>query len=259
MVALLNECEGSANFAAHHAASLRRRGASRCEYLRTPVEDRAGGDWLAERERHRAKPRPRVLLIGHLRGISTLEGLDLFARGMLPRLEARLGEDGFEARIVGAYEAPRHLTKALARPTVRLLGHVGRVEDEFRAADLVLVPTPIPLGARVRILSAFSFGCPVVAHDSNALGIPELVHEDNVLLGHAPGELADGVLRVLADESLARRLERRGRDTFERYFAPPVAAGEVARRLHALGASAADGAPRARSSAGRAGSSPAAS
>lgn len=39
MVELLNDCEASADLAAHHAAWLRRRGAKECRYMRTPVPD----------------------------------------------------------------------------------------------------------------------------------------------------------------------------------------------------------------------------
>jgi len=225
MVDLLNECESSGNFAAHHAAWLRRKGARACAYLHIPVEDQAGAGWRAGREQPRE--RPRLLLIGHLRGASTLEGLGVFAKQVLPRLERALGRDGFEVRVVGGYEPPEHLRAALARPSVRLLGYLDRVDEEFAAAAALLVPTSIPLGTRVRILSAFSFGCPVVAHEANALGIPELAHDENALLGRTAAELAAGVVQVARDDSLRRRLEHAGRATFERYFAPGVAAARV--------------------------------
>src|SRR5205814_4587795 len=87
-VELLNECEASADFAAHHAEWLRRKGAAGCLYMRTPVQDRAGPGW---RELRRKEGRPRILLMGHLRGTSTQDGLDVFAKRILPRLEPDLG------------------------------------------------------------------------------------------------------------------------------------------------------------------------
>jgi glycosyltransferase involved in cell wall biosynthesis len=236
MVDLLNECEASANFAAHHAEWLRRRGAGECLYLRTPIEDRPGSGWRAARTNRGPRELPRLLLIGHLRGISTQDGLDVLARSVLPRLEEELGAEGFEARLAGGYAAPPELRAALDRPPVRLLGHVSHPDEEFAAADALVVPTSIPLGTRVRILSAFSFGCPVVAHDANARGIPELEHEDNVLLGNTGRELADAFLRVARDRDLQRRLETRGRETYERFFAPRVAAAEIERILGRIAA-----------------------
>ena len=236
LVALLNECEASADFAAQHAAWLQKRGADRCEYLRTPIEDRASEHPVAARAGSRAGERPRLLLIGHLRGISTLEGLDLFARGVLPRLEQALGPNGLEVRLVGDHEPPPHLRAALSRPNVRFVGHVERAADEFEAADALIVPTPIRLGARVRILTAFSHACPVVAHEANALGIPELVHGDNVLLGATAADLGGAAVRLLEDESLRRTLALRGRETYERFFAPAVAAAALEERLRAIAA-----------------------
>src|SRR5262249_40476629 len=149
-------------------------------YLRTPVPDPfAEGGNIGER----ALPGPpRILLLGHLKGIATLEGLDLFATGVLPRLEQRLGAGGFEAPLVGGHETPAALPAARARPSVTFHGHAENAGDEFQAATALVVPTPIGLGTRVRILTAFSYGCPVVAHESNALGIPELADGYNVLL-----------------------------------------------------------------------------
>jgi glycosyltransferase involved in cell wall biosynthesis len=232
LVRLLNECEGSANFAAHHAAQLRARGAAACEYLATPVEDRPGDSW---RERRAGRgPVPRLLLIGHLRGASTLDGLDLFANGVVPRLVRELGEDGLEVRIAGGYEPPPHLARALDRPCVTFLGHLEQPDDEFLAADALVVPTSIRLGTRVRILSAWSFGCPVVAHDANAAGTPELEHGANALLATDADGLADGVLRLAREDSLRARLEEEGRRTYERVFAPPVAAEAILERLEQL-------------------------
>jgi glycosyltransferase involved in cell wall biosynthesis len=230
---LLNECEASGNFAAHHAAWLRAHGAPACQYLRTPIEDRPGAGWKEARHSRRQGERHRLLLIGHLRGISTLEGLDLFADETLPRLERALG-DRLEVRIAGGYEPPAHLRRALDRPCVRFLGHLEHPDDEFAAADALLVPTSVPLGTRVRILVAFSFGCPVIAHDANAAGIPELAHDQNALLAGNGSALADAFLRLVGDRELGDRLAASSRDTYERFFSPAVAGEAVARVLELI-------------------------
>jgi glycosyltransferase involved in cell wall biosynthesis len=233
MVAFMNDCAASGDFAAHHAAWLRRHGATGCEYLRTPVPDPLGEDWRARRAAVAQKP-PRLLLMGHLRGVATMEGLDLFARGILPRLEDELGADGFEVRLVGGYEPPRELARALDRPSVTFAGHTEDAGSEYLSATAMLVPTPIKLGTRVRILSAFSYGCPVVAHQANALGIPELAHGDNAWLGRRGDDLADGVLGVFRDAALRDRLSDGGRTTFEQLFSPPVAVARIEQILRTI-------------------------
>lgn len=246
MVELLEECEGYANFAAHHAAWLRRRGAQRCAYMHIPIEDPVGAAWREHRDRVDRNGRPRLLLIGHLRGTSTLDGLTRFGEEVLPELERELGPDAFEVRIVGAHDPPPHLARLLARPSVRLLGVVEDVDAEFAAADVTVVPTSVALGTRVRILSAFSHGCPVVAHRANSTGIPELADERNVLLGNTGRELANGILRLLDDRLLARSLEQEGRETYERFFAPPAAAAALETALKEVARRRVDGATLAR-------------
>jgi len=233
MVRFLNDCDAAGDFAAHHADWLRKHGASHCEYLRTPVPDP-----LAEggtRTRAHDGP-PRILLLGHLKGIATLEGLDLFANAVLPRLEQSLGEDGFEARLVGGYEPPAELRAAFDRPAVTFHGHTEDAGVEFVSAAALVVPTPIELGTRVRILTAFSYGCPVVAHESSALGIPELADGYNALLADDAEGLADSIVRVVRDGKLRTRLRENGRETFDRWFAPDVAAARVLELLTSLAA-----------------------
>jgi glycosyltransferase involved in cell wall biosynthesis len=232
MVDLLNDCAAAGNFAAHHAEWLRRHGA-KCEYLHTPVPDSVGADWRAQRDAALAA-RPRILLIGHLRGTATLDGLDVFLTEVLPILEYTFGPDGFEVRLAGGYDPPPELAAALDRPSVTRLGHLENAEQEFLSAHVMVVPTSIELGTRVRILSAFSCACAVVAHSANALGIPELVDGENVLLADRGADLADGIARVLRDDDLRRRLEDGGRATFDRSFSPPVAAKRIELLLEAV-------------------------
>jgi glycosyltransferase involved in cell wall biosynthesis len=161
----------------------------------------------------------------------TLDGLRIFTEEVLPRLEAELGPDGFEARIIGGYEPPADLARSLARPSVTLLGHVEDPAAEFRSATVMLVPNSIPLGVRVRILTGFSHGTCIVSHRANVYGIPELAHGWNSLMAADGSELARRVLDAIGNAPLRRSLEHGARVTYERSFAPPVAAGRIAEVL----------------------------
>jgi hypothetical protein len=235
MVAMLDSCAASGAFAAHHAAWLRRQGAAHCAYLRTPVPDAAGGTWAARRAAAGRPAKPKVLLIGHMRGIATLSGLEFFARDVLPRLERQFGNDAFEVHLVGGFEPPAELKALLTRPNVLFRGHIEPADDEFLTAAAVVVPTPIPLGIRVRIITAFSFGCCIVTHRANVEGIPELRNEVNALVtGDGPAMVA-ALARCLADRELAARLGREARATYERAFSPATAGAAIVRELERLG------------------------
>src|SRR5439155_8065152 len=147
-----------------------------------------------------------------------------------------LGADGFDVEIVGAHEPPPRLQPALdSHPAVHLRGHVEPPDEEFLRADVVLVPTPIETGPRVRILSAFSYGCCVVAHTANRLGIPQLVHGENVLLADREG-LAGQTLAALRDSGLRARLGRRGRELYEAGFTAARPGATIVQELERLAA-----------------------
>ena len=231
-VQLLRRFDSVGVFGAHRAEWARRRGV-KAWYARSPIEDAAGPDWQARRAAAGPNTRPRILLIGHLRGISTISGLRVFVDEVLPALERELGPEGFEAHIVGAHDPPASLRAALEHPAVRLRGPVEPPNDEFLRADVLLVPTPVETGPRVRILTGFSFGCCVVAHEANRLGIPMLEHGVNSLLAGSDG-LARETLAALGDPHLRSQLGAAGRSLYEEQFTPEHAGGRIVRELERL-------------------------
>jgi glycosyltransferase involved in cell wall biosynthesis len=225
---MLQDCEAVGAFGRHHADWLRRLGVE-CDYYRTPIAD-PGRPRVDDAPQWRGG---RLLLVGHLRGTATLDGLRVF-RKMLPHLRRELGEGGFHARIVGGYDLPAELRPLLSEPEVELAGFVNDVDSEFAAADVLLVPASVRLGVRVRILTGFAHGSCVVAHEANAEGIPELAHGENALLGNGPRTLALQVARALDDRELARRLRAGARATYERFFTPELAGAALAEPLERL-------------------------
>ena len=234
MVELLNDCAASGAFQSRTAAWLRSRGATGCAYLRAPLVDAGGPEWR-ERRLEAENPRPRILLgPSHLGATSTRAGLRVFAREILPALERALGPEGFEVRLVGEGDPPQELAQLLPRPSVTLTGRIEPADEEFLRADVQLVPTPFVLGKRVRIIVAWSFGCPVVAHAKEAVNLPELEHEENALLGRDGHELAAAIVKVVRERRLALALGTGGRRTFETLFHPSVAGHALVEEIVAL-------------------------
>jgi glycosyltransferase involved in cell wall biosynthesis len=229
---LLRRFDSVGVFAAHHAKWAQSHGV-RAWYASSPIVDAAGPGWRERRNGLERSAVPRILMIGHLQGISTISGLQILVEQVLGRLTDALGGAGFELHIVGDYEPPERLRQPLAHPAVRLRGHVEPPDDEFLRADVLLVPTPVPTGPRIRILSGFSFGCCVVAHESNRLGIPALAHGENVLLGESD-QLADLTLAALRDSKLRERLGSAGRQLYEQRFTPERAGREIVATLEAV-------------------------
>ncbi len=235
MVELLNECEASSCFQAREAEWFRRNGATRCTYVRSPVADTDGADRQKLRNAMPKRSKPKILLgPSNLNSTSTSAGIRLFAREILPRLEHELGPENFEVHVVGEGEPPPELAKMLPRPSVKLRGRVEPADSEFLSADIQLVPTPFILGIRLRIIVGFSFGCCVVAHSSDAVNLPEMVHEKNALVASDGDGLARAIIRALRDSKLRDQLGANARSTYEQFFAPHVAAAPIVRELEKI-------------------------
>ncbi len=231
MVSLLKEANAVVNFAAHHAEWLRSKGVD-CKYLRTPVPDPG----RTVRKSSGAGPM-RLLLMGHMRGLSTQLGLKVFGSEVLPNLRDIIGS-GFEVRIVGAFPdaLPAEVRKSLDASEVEFAGYVDDIAAEFAQADIFIAPTPVELGTRVRIVVAMSYGCCIVAHEANAKGIPELQDGVNALLAGSEG-LTQAIQRAAHGPNLREHLGREARLTYEKNFAPEIAADELIDLLKARGRS----------------------
>jgi glycosyltransferase involved in cell wall biosynthesis len=198
------------------------------------MPDLAGPDLAERRAAQPPNERPRILMIGHLRGIGTISGLHLFVPSILPRLTEALGPDGFEVHVVGGHEPPDEFREGLRHPAVLLRGQIDRPDDEFLRADVLLAPNPTTTGASARILSGLTFGSCIVAHSDSVIGIPELAHGDNCLLAPDGPGLAAATLKALASPELRTRLGARARRLYESAFAPEVAATRIVRELERI-------------------------
>ena len=221
--------------AAHHGEWLRKRGLVQCLYLPNPVVDAVGPECHRLREEVQGlRERPMVLFIGRLDSTINRPALALLAREILPVLEGELGPDGFKLHVVGQGEIERDLADGLRRPWVSVRGYVEDVKSEFLGCHVLLVPTPSEFGFRTRVAEGFSYGCCVVSHSSNALGMPELVHEDNALLASSGRDLAMEVVRAIRNPGLRGRLQKRARETYEERLEAGKIAGLIVSEMEAI-------------------------
>lgn len=235
MAELLNDCDAKGCFGAYDADWLRQHSVPECQYFQSPIMDACGPERENRRKASGPRTKPRILLgPTGLRGTAHGAAIRLFVREMLPRLESELGPEGFEVRVVGEGEPPPELAKVLSRPSITLCGRVEPADPEFLSADILLVPTPIVLGVRLRIITGMSFGCCIVAHTNEALNIPEMIHGKNALLASDGRGLAEAILRVVRDPALRDRLGTNARKTYEENFHPRVAAARIVAELEQL-------------------------
>lgn len=235
---MLKYCRVRGAFAAHYAEWLNRREGWRdVLYLRTPAHDPVGGNWRALRSEHEAKRAPgkyRILLMGDLEATATSSGLRVFVRDVLPRLDRAIGRESFEVHVVGGGRLPDEFRALAGHPSIRLMGRVSPADGEFLGADALLVPTPITLGIRVRIITALSYGCCVVTHEANTRGIREIRHGVNALVAGTGPRLAQELIRALENGPLRKRIQEGARQTFEEYFSETTAANRIVETLESV-------------------------
>jgi glycosyltransferase involved in cell wall biosynthesis len=122
----------------------------------------------------------------------------------------RLRIIGFEAEYTGE-DIHRLAAKVGVADSVDFLGPVAHEElrDHYRDADLFVYPSLYETFG-LPPLEAMAAGCPVVA--ANSSSIPEVVGDAAELVDPLDvGAIAQGMLRVLMDESRRRELVQRGR------------------------------------------------
>ena len=217
-------------FGAHHAEWARSHGVP-AWYAPSPIVDLGGRDWERRRAETARSSVPRILMIGHLRGIATISGLQVFAESILPVLTRELGPDGFEVHVVGGYDPPAAARDVFDHPAVVRRGQIEPPDDEFLAADVLLVPTPLTTGPRSRIITGMTFGSCVVAHKANRLGIPELRDGENAILAADGPALAEATLAALADPEARARVGRAARQLYETTFTPSIAGARIVQEL----------------------------
>lgn len=202
-------------------------------YLRTPYPRES----MAPPESRSKKRKPaRVVLLGQLAGSATREGLDFFEGEVFPHLMGALSRGDIEIRVVGGpLEALGDGRWAQMRDNgVRFVGHVFPVLSELLLASAVVVPTSVPLGNRVRILTCWDLRIPVVVHQANQAGIPELLNGYNALVSRGGKEMAEQILRLIGSAELSDELRAGGEWTLQRNFSVETIANDLKSILRAF-------------------------
>jgi len=208
------------NHAAHHACWHERRHGKPVLYTPNPLD----AIYHGSPPRNPSSP-PRFGLVGGIGGIATLTGLAWFAAKVYPLLEPALARGEMEIHLIGKGKLDSMPDRKMTRVIRR--GFVEDLTGEFAAMSAMLVPTPISLGFRTRIVDAFRHGVTVVAHVSNCAGFPELMHDANAVVAATPEEFAAGVAALAADPGRAERLGSSALDQFRSELSATIAAEKI--------------------------------
>jgi len=218
---------GAMNICALDAAWYDRHGIS-CGYLPNTWPDAYGDEWRLLRKAAEARRQGVHILgnIGVLSSTGNYYGMRFLADHVLPLLERELKVGDWTINICGRFEFPPELDRLRRAPHVAIRGFVPDVDEEMLGNRIFLLLNnagPYP-GGYTRVIFAFSSGSCLIAHRRLADSMPELVHDENCLLGETPGEIAGLIAAAVNDDALRSRIGEAARRTYIERYRPSLIA-----------------------------------
>ena len=177
--------------------------------IKNKVDDdlRAGIDTARYEFRLDGREPDTMLFLGSFRHLPNQEGLEWFARHVLPRILQQ--RPNARLVVIGSDPPQRHSLSGNT-DAIELVGFVDDVMEPLRRYSLFVCPILSGSGVRVKLLEAFASGIPVV---STTIGAEGLATQDGDVCGLAddPQHFADTVVRLLTNQAEARDLAVRAR------------------------------------------------
>jgi glycosyltransferase involved in cell wall biosynthesis len=159
----------------------------------------------------------RLLHVGALATTATRAMFREWERAVLPAIAALPFE--VEIHLVGRGSVPPFRSSP-ANLRVVARGHLEDLAEEYALAAAFLSPMRYPVGVRTRIVTALSYGVPVIADPTAAGGLPELTGGTDVLWAAKESDYADALRLVRDDVDRAGTIAAGGRAAWERWYDP---------------------------------------
>ncbi|MGB9739584.1 glycosyltransferase family 4 protein [Chloroflexus sp.] len=153
-------------------------------------------------------PSHDLVFIGTLDYRPNVDAVLWFVHEVLPLIRAQLPE--VRLHLIG--RRPHRALAALHDgETVIVTGEVADTRPVLASAAVVVIPMRIGGGSRLKLLEALAMAAPVVCTTMGAEGIPGLRDGEHLLLADTPQAMAQAVLRLVTNRSLAWQLGQAGR------------------------------------------------
>jgi succinoglycan biosynthesis protein ExoO len=144
-----------------------------------------------------------------------VDGVHWFIREVLPQVVSANPSTILEVAGAVADSVQDH-------PAVRKLGHVKDLRSLYKRAQICVAPLRFGTGLKIKVVEAMGFGRPVVATPIAAEGFGDLP-EALAVVELGPIEMADGILRLMADPELRHECVVRQTTWVRRHVLPEVA------------------------------------
>lgn len=233
---ILNRYHAVGDVAANDAAYYISHNHPNAFYVPNIWFDRFNGTWPRLRDELESETPFRIVgNVGKLEATANTLGMDILGRRILPRLAQLMGSQEYSVDILGSGQSQAWVHHGLNRPEVRCLGFVDDIDQHLLSSHIFLCANNASAYnvGHTRYLHAWSLGCCLIVHKNAALAMPEIVHDQNALLGETPEHMADLTAQALADKTLRRRLGAGGYETFRTKFSAATVGALLGARIHA--------------------------
>lgn len=177
--------------------------------------------------------RPLLSFIGGGKHRPNIDGIRWFVADIFPAIRAALPDATLE--IAGA-ELPPEVTELSLVPGVTVLGAVPATEPCLDRAAVSVAPIRFGAGMKGKVAEAMGSGLPVVTTTVGAQGFGDVTDAD-LIVADDPVAFAAGVVRLLRDADLARRIGLAGQVRLDRICGPTAIGRQLAELIAALPAS----------------------
>ena len=167
---------------------------------------------------------PTFLLAGSIASTVSLTGMYFFAYEVLPNIIDDLRAGRMRIHVVGGGKLRQDLEFLKSVPNMKFLGFVSH-EDllrEYEQATALLVPTPIRLGFRTRIMDAFRYRLPTIIHTANQAGFKELEHRANTLMATTGTAFAAAMREIVSDQAFGGKISEKAYEQFRTRFSAEI-------------------------------------
>jgi ribosomal protein S18 acetylase RimI-like enzyme len=167
------------------------------------------------------RPGQRLLFIGSFRHFPNIVAFRFLMEDVWPRLRERIPEACVTV-VAGPdpllyWREHTGLAELPQDDRVQVMGFVSDVRPLYVETNLVLVPTLVSAGTNLKVLEALAMDRAVISTASGCAGLG-LEHGVNVWIADSSLDFADGVLKLLDDRELRRRIAGAGRRHAEEHF-----------------------------------------
>jgi GT2 family glycosyltransferase/glycosyltransferase involved in cell wall biosynthesis len=152
-----------------------------------------------------------LVYVGNFRHEPNVDAALYLVNEILPRVRQRLPD--VEVSLVGAWPPPEVQVLA-SKHGVTVTGWVNDLRPYLDRASMLVVPIRLGVGMRGKVLEAMAMGKAVAATPLACAGL-KAQHGEHVWIAENVDEFANGIVTLLTDANLRRRLGDNGRQLVE--------------------------------------------